>query len=250
MEGSIQMEFNVNSSFMYVLVAIVIAYVILQSVVFLVKAWKRGIQLGMDKKLLQKTVGSSAVFTIAPAVAILLGVIALSKALGFPLPWLRLSVIGALTYETTAAASAASAVGASLSQQITDPKIFSAIAWVMTLGIVPGLVLVPTLGKKIENGVASIKTKDQKWGEIFISGLFLGMISAFLGVVFAHVREGLTGWIPVFVMLASALLMIICALIRKLFNAKWIEDYALPISLLGGMALSIPITTFVQNIVG
>ena len=42
---------------------------------------------------------SSAVFTIAPAVAILLGVITLSKALGLPLPWLRLSVVGALTYD-------------------------------------------------------------------------------------------------------------------------------------------------------
>lgn len=54
----------------------------------------------------------------------------------------------------------------------------------------------------------------------------------------------------VFVMLASALLMMICGLIRKLFKAKWIEDYALPISLLGGMALSIPITALVQSIVG
>ena len=44
--------------------------------------------------------------------------------------------------------------------------------------------------------------------------------------------------------------MVVCALIRKLFNAKWIEDYALPISLLGGMALSIPITTLVQSLVG
>ncbi len=111
--------------------------------------------------------------------AILLGVIALSKALGFPLPWLRLSVIGALTYETTAAASAASAVGVTLSQQITDPRAFSTIVWVMTLGIIPGLVLVPVFSKKIENGIVKIKTKDQKWGEIFISGLFLGMISPF-----------------------------------------------------------------------
>lgn len=244
------MEFNANGSFMYVVVAIVIAFVLLQSVVFLAKAWKRGKQLGMDRQVLKKAVGSSAIFSIAPAVAILLGVIALSKALGFPLPWLRLSVIGSLTYETTAAAAAANAVGATLSQPITDPKIFSTIAWVMTLGIVPGLVLVPVLGKRIENGVSNIKTKDSKWGEIFLSGLFLGMISAFLGVVFAHVREGLTGWIPVFVMLASAILMILCGLIRKLADAKWIEDYALPISLLGGMALSIPITTFVQSIVG
>ena len=108
------MEFNSNSAFMYVVVAVVIAFVLLQSVVFFIKAWKRGKELGMDKQALKKTVGSSALFTIAPAIAILLGVIALSNALGFPLPWLRLSVIGSLTYEATAAAAAATAVGASL----------------------------------------------------------------------------------------------------------------------------------------
>ncbi|MPN20270.1 hypothetical protein SDC9_167648 [bioreactor metagenome] len=235
---------------MYVVVSIVIAFVILQSIVFLAKAWKRGKQLGMERKALLKTVSTSAIFSIAPAVAILLGVIALSKALGFPLPWLRLSVIGSLTYETTAAAAAANAVGTSLSKTITDPKIFATIAWVMTLGIIPGLVLVPLLGKKIENGVSSIKNKDSRWGDLFLSGLFLGMISAFLGLVFARVHEGLAGWIPVFVLLASAILMAVCGLVRKLFKAKWIEDYALPISLLGSMALSIPITTLVQSIIG
>ena len=244
------MEFNSNSTFMYVVVSIVIAFVLLQSVVFFIKAWKRGKELGMDTQALKKTVGSSAVFTIAPAIAILLGVIALSNALGFPLPWLRLSVIGSLTYETTAAAAAANAVGSSLSQRITDPKIFATIAWVMTLGIIPGLVLVPLFGKKIEKGIANIKGKDSKWGQIFLSGLFLGMISAFLGLVFAKVHTGLVGWIPVFVMFASALLMMVCGLIRKVFNAKWIVDYALPISLLGGMALSIPITNLVMSLVG
>lgn len=244
------MEFNPNNTFMYVVVALVIAFVLLQSIVFFMKAWRRGKELGMDMKALKKTVGSSALFTVAPAFAILLGVVALSNALGFPLPWLRLTVIGSLTYEATAAAAAATAIGSSLSQRITDPKIFAAIAWVMALGIIPGLVLVPLLGKKIEKGISSIKSKDSKWGQIFLSGLFLGMISAFLGLVFARVQEGLAGWIPVFVMLASAALMMICGLVRKAFNAKWIEDYALPISLLGGMALSIPITTLVQSMIG
>ena len=244
------MEFNSNSTFMYIVVAIVIAFVLLQSVVFFVKAWRRGKELGMDTKALKKTVGTSAVFTIAPAFAILLGVIALSNALGFPLPWLRLSVIGSLTYEATAAAAAANAVGSSLAERITDPKIFAVIAWVMALGIIPGLVLVPAFGKKIENGISNIKSKDSKWGKIFLSGLFMGMISAFLGLVFAKVHTGLVGWIPVFVMFASALLMLVCGLVRKLFNAKWIEEYALPISLLGGMALSIPITNLVMSLIG
>lgn len=243
------MPFDVNDTFLYVIVAIVIAFVVLQSAVFLIKAWRQGKKLGMDTERLKRTVVTSAIFTIAPAFAILLGVIALSKALGFPLPWLRLSVIGALTYETTAAASAAAAVGASLSEKITDPHVFSTIAWVMTLGIIPGLVLVPLCGKRIENGLIKLKNKDQKWGDLFMTGLFLGMISAFLGVVFATVNQGLVGWIPVFVMIASALIMLVCGLVRKLTGAKWIEDYALPISMLGAMALSIPITGWIQAIV-
>ena len=241
--------FNPNDGFLYGIVTIVILFVIAESVYFLIKAWKRAKQLGMDTNVLRKTVGSSAVFTVAPAVAILLGVIALSKALGFPLPWLRLSVIGALTYETTAAATAAAAQGATLSTLITDPQVFSAIAWVMTLGIIPGLVLVPVFSKKIEGGLARIKTKDEKWGDLFLSSLFLGMISAFLGVIFASVHEGLHGWIPVFVMAISALIMLICGLIHKKLQVKWLEDYALPISMLSAMMLSIPITKLVDVLV-
>ena len=242
--------FHPNSALMYCMTAIVIAFVIAMSIRFIVMAWKRAKKIGMDPKMLRRVAVSSAIFTIAPAVSILLGVIALSRALGFPLPWLRLSVIGALTYETPAAASAASAMGTDLSNLITDPVTFAAIAWVMTLGIIPGPVLVPTIGKKIENGVMRIRQKDEKWGSLFMTALFLGMISAFLGMIFATVSEGLRGWIPCFVMIASALIMCVCAVFVKLLHWKWMEDYALPISMLGGMALSIPITNLVNMIAG
>ena len=242
--------FDPNGPLMYGMTAIVIAFVIAMSIRFIVMAWKRAKKIGMDPKMLRRVAVSSAIFTIAPAVSILLGVIALSRALGFPLPWLRLSVIGALTYETPAAASAASAMGTDLSNLITDPVTLAAIAWVMTLGIIPGPVLVPTIGKKIENGVMRIRQKDEKWGSLFMTALFLGMISAVLGMIFATVSEGLRGWIPCFVMIASALIMCVCAVFVKLLHWKWMEDYALPISMLGGMALSIPITNLVNMIAG
>ncbi len=158
-------------------------------------------------------------------------------------------MVGALTYELPAAASAASAIGLDLSSLITDARAFGAIAWVMTLGIIPGMILVPAFGKKIENGVMKIRSRDEKWGRIFMSALFLGMISAFLGLVFADVSQGLEGWIPVFVMIASALLMCVCAVFVKVLKWKWMEDYALPLSMLGGMALSIPITGLVAGLV-
>ena len=238
--------FSPNSSFLYLLTAVVIVLIAGQSVYFLIRAWRRAKVICISAATLRKTVVSSAIYTIAPAVSILLGVIALSKSLGLPLPWLRLSVIGAITYETAAAASATNALGLSLGSLIDDPVAFLTVVWVMTIGIMMSLVLVVLLTKRIETGIIKIRTKDEKWSGFLTTSLFLGMISAFLGLVFAGVGEGLTGWIPVFVMLAAMIIMGVCGVLMKLLQWKWISDYALPISMLGGMALSIPITNFVN----
>ena len=210
------------------------------------RAYKRGRELGMSKEKLRKAIVSTAVFTIAPAVSILIGIVTLSKFLGIPLPWIRMSVIGALTYELPAATSTANALGISLSESITDPKTYGAIAWVMTLGIMPSIILPPILMKKIQGGMIKIKNKDSKWGDIFLTSMFLGMISAFLGMVFADVRSGIAGWIPIFVLLFSALLMAICGLLIKKCNMKWLETYALAISMVGAMFFAIVITPWMS----
>lgn len=234
--------FQVNSPFLYAVTAVVILFVLAQSVFFLVRAARRAKQLGISGSVVSKTIASTAVFTIAPAVAILLGVITLSKFLGLPLPWLRLSVLGALTYELPAATTTATAMNLSLSQPIADPKAYTAIAWVMTLGIIPGIFIVLIGLKKIQGGIVSIKTRDAAWGEIFLTSMFLGMISAFVGMLFADVRKGLPGYVPIVVALISAAIMGVCGLLLKKFKWTWLEQYALPISMLGAMALSIPVT--------
>lgn len=237
--------FDTNASFLYILACIVIVFVLMQSVFFLVRAFRRGVEMGMSREALKKTIISTAIFTIAPAISILIGVVTLSKFLGIPLPWIRMSVIGALTYELPAATSTANALGISLSEKITDPKVYSAIAWVMTLGIMPSIILPPILMKKIQGGVVKIKNKDSKWGEIFMTSLFLGMISAFLGMVFSDVRSGLAGFIPIFVLLVSAALMGICGLLIKKCNMKWLETYALSISMVGAMIFAAVITPII-----
>lgn len=236
------MEFNPNSTFLFITAGIIVAFVIAQSIFFLVKAWRRAKELGLEVSALKRVVRGSIVFTIAPAIAIILGVITLSKFLGLPLPWLRLSVLGALTYELPAATSTATSLGVSISEGVKDPEVYSTIAWVMTLGILSGLVIITLFLKKIQGGIQGLKQRDKKWGELFITAVFMGMISAFLGMIFADVTLGLKGWIPVFIMLASALAMLVCAFFVRVLKIKWMEDYALPISMLAAMALSIPIT--------
>ena len=95
-----------ESPFMYAVASIIIVFVVVQSVFFIVRAWKRGRQIGIPLEDLKNTVTSSALFTIAPAIAILATVLTLAGTLGIVLPWIRLSVIGNLQYEVTAAQAA------------------------------------------------------------------------------------------------------------------------------------------------
>ena len=66
------MDFSVNSGFLYAVTALVVVFVLAQSAFFLLKAARRARQLGITGQTIRKTVLSSALFSVAPAVAILL----------------------------------------------------------------------------------------------------------------------------------------------------------------------------------
>ena len=118
--------------------------------------------------------------------------------------------------------------------------------------------------------MTSLSNRDAKWADIFSNSLFIGMIAAFLGYVFCDVsrlwsadENGLvtimqtnpetnlqeavsytatSGLVPVFVLVVSALVMVACGLLMKRPKMKWLSEYALPISLILGMAAAIPLT--------
>ena len=245
------MHFDVNSPVLFLLAGIIIAAVLAQSVFFLVKAWRRGKAIGMSGEKLKRIAVTAVVFTIAPAVAIVISVITLAKDLGVPLPWLRLSVVGSMSYETIAATNAESAMGLTFGQvsSLTASQ-YVTIASVMTVSIMVGIWLVPVVAKKLQNGMISLENRDKKWSDIFSASMFIGMISAFVGYVFCDFsgvfRGEMSGLIPVLVMLVSALVMCLAGLLVKTLKWRWISDYALPISLIAGMASAIPITAWLS----
>ena len=246
------MQFSVNHPVLYILTGLIVAVVLGQSVYFLLKALKRSRQIGMDQKKIRKTIQTAAIFTIAPAVSIVISVIALSKTLGIPLPWLRLSVVGSLSYEAIAAGNALSAMGLELGKvDALTAQQYVNITLVMTISILVGIWLVPLIGKRLLGGMSKLEAKDAKWSEIFQNAMFIGMIAAFLGFVFCDVGmlwapvEGVkatTGLIPVAVMGVAAAVMVVLGLAMKKW--KWLGDYALPISLVLGMISAIPITAW------
>ncbi len=245
------MEFSVNSPVLFVLAGIIILIVLLQSVFFLLKALKRAREIGMEKSMLRKTIRTAAIFTIMPAVAIVVSVMTLSKDLGLPLPWLRLSVVGSLSYETIAASNAESAMGLVFgSGTALNASEYVTIALVMTASILVGIWLVPLVCKRQLGGMLKMEAKDKKWSELFQSSLFIGMISAFVGYVFCDVAGvgggNLSGLIPVFVFFVSAIVMAVAGILSKKTGWRGITDYALPASLILGMASAIPLTAWLS----
>ena len=266
------MEFSVNHPLLFVVVGLLIAVVLGQSVYFLVKALRRSRQLGMDQARIRKTMLTATIFTIAPAIAIVISVFALTKSLGIPLPWLRLSVVGSMSYEAIAANNALQAMGLGLGSELNSQQ-FINVVLVMTISILVGIWLVPLISKKLLGGMSNLSKRDAKWADIFSNAMFIGMISAFLGFVFCDVsrlwtaKDGVvtittkemvdgvqqtitkdvsatSGLTPVAVMLVSAVTMALCGLLMNKFKWKWLNDYALPIALVVGMAAAIPLSAW------
>ena len=228
-----------NSGVMYLICGSVILLVMLMAVVFLIKAWREGVRIGMDKKKMRKAVTASISFTVIPSIGILIGVIALSGSLGVPIPWLRLSVIGALHYETMAADVAAKAVGlSSLSVILMTGDALVAIVFVMTIGIIwGGLFCIFGLKKYQSKVVNKVSQKDNRWGILLFNAMFVGMVCAFIGAGFADLRKG--SLISIIVIAVSALFMALFTWLAEKKNQKWMESFSLSFAMVLGMGTAI-----------
>ncbi len=246
-----------SDGFMYCIILAVIIFVCAQALFFLRKAWARGKELGITTDKLKNAVTSSAIFSFAPAIGIAITVITLSVALGYILPWIRLTVIGAIQYETIAAIGALEAVGmeTGLSQPVTDPETFSAIAWVMTIGSILPLILIPIVLKKIQKGVSDAASKNSKWMDIMTAAAFIGLISAFIGRGLAGtgkaseaiIGDG-AGVLSLAALVASIGFMLFFTLLNKKLKKNWIEALAMPISMVLAMIIVVLINNFFPEI--
>ncbi len=248
-----------NSWWMYLLGIIISVFVTIGSLVFIIQSYKDAKIIGMDKSILKKTIISSAIFTILPSISILIGVVALSNCIGIPLPWIRLTVIGALHYEGTAVNVTYGAV--SLSN--LTPAQFVTIAAVMTLGIISGPIYClfgfKAYDKKVlaktrnlnqtETTEEKTQTKKQrKFGAMLFDIVFIGMICAFLAIEIAkyfNPKKDYTGvmqestYYPIVAIVFAFGGMALCDLLEKKFNQKWIGNFSLGFSMILGMAAAI-----------
>ena len=217
---------QLNSPVMYLICGGIIFFVALVCVFFMVRAYRAGVAIGMDKTKMKRTITASATFAALPSVGILLGVIALSGSLGTPWSWLRLSVIGALHYETQVAEAAAEAVGLpGLSASAMTPQAFTTIALLMGVCIMWGMVFSIFFNKKYLSRLKAPKKNGAAGGGSLISGA--GRFT-FAG-----------SWMPLAVVAVSAAVMAVFVWLAEKKNAAWVDNFSIAGSMLAGMAAAV-----------
>lgn len=237
---------------MYMICGGIILFIAAVSLFFMMRAWRTGIQIGMDQAKMKRAVTASVTFTILPSIGILLGVIALSGSLGVPWPWLRLSVIGALHYETQVATAAAESAGLpGLSASAMTPEAFSTICLLMSVCIMWGMVLSALFSKRYFRRIAGKGGEEKKeskfsgFGDLAMTAMFIGLICAYVGSYIGGFVSGegmfsLKGsWIPLGVMAAAFAAMAGFIWLYEKKKAVWVESFSIAGSMLIAMAAAV-----------
>lgn len=243
---------QLSSGTMYLICGVIVAFVAVVCVVFMVRAWRAGKAIGMDTARMKRTITASATFSVLPSVGILLGVIALSGSLGIPWPWLRLSVIGALHYETQVASAAAEQLGLTLSGETMTAQAFSTIALLMSVCIMWGMILATLFGKRYlkklgggDRKAAAETERKPGFGDRAMTAMFVGMVSAYIGsYIGAFISgEGLFTfrgyWTPLVTAGVAALAMAGFTWLSEKKNMAWLESFSIAGSMLLGMIAAV-----------
>ncbi len=238
---------QVNAPSFYLIVAAVLLFITVMCFYILIKCYRAGIKIGMDKAVLKKTITSSATFTLLPSISILLGVVALSGTLGVPMSWLRLSVIGSLQYELNVAEIAAQSIGLSgLRLEEMSVPAFVTIALVMTIGILGGLFFTIFFLKKY---LSKLNNKPKKeadaeskpgFGAHATTAMFIGLCGAYIGAYIGKAipREGYD-IMPLLVAIVAGLAMAVFEFLIQKKGKVALENFSLAASMLIAMAAAV-----------
>lgn len=228
-----------NSSLMFVLCAIVVAFTVVQSVLFMRRAWKRGLEIGMSREKLKKAVTGSMAFSVLPTLPILIILIALMAALGNYFPWLRLSVIGSSSYESVAANTVARIYGlTSYTDAGFNSTIFLSAMWAMSICILYEPILVVLGLKSLDKGLSKMRVNKPVLFGLFMTGIFTALMGWFCAPYITNLEN-----MPQFgAFLTAGVFSLVFLWIAKKTKKGIFSEFSFPVSMILGMVMAMLIS--------
>lgn len=226
----------IQSPLLLALVSIGLIYILGFSLVYLKKAYSRCLEMGITKEELKKVIKSSVVFSIVPSLSIVVGLFALISVLGVVWSWWRLSVIGSLSYESLISSSVSTALGFSSNAEMlanATGREFGVVMILMSIGMLSGFLILIPFGKKLSMSVN--KTENSSTWKYVLSGTFMLCLFA------VYVPVLLFGdTIQAAVMLTGLVIAVVLGILaKKSPKLRWLGDFIMAFSMIGGMISSI-----------
>lgn len=237
-----------NSGWMFILCAVVILFVIIQSVLFYQRAYKRGTEIGIPKKDLNRVTKSSSIFAIIPALPILIFLLLLSPGLGKFFPWLRLSVVGSGAYENMIANQVATALGATNFEGL-EMEGFIIIMLTMTVSILAGIFCSVFFLKPLSTKINQLENDKDSFGPHLVPSMFIGLVVA-LGIPYLLPRiSALSGkyelnLVSAIVTLVGAFSFLGLNVLSKKTESRTLAEFAFPLAIIIGMVVAIILNQF------
>lgn len=222
-----------NSPILWIACAIPVTLVIIQSVIFMKRAWKTGIEIGMSAESLKMAVKTGLITSIGPSLVILVGMVALIAVLGGPISWMRLSFVGSVMYESMAASYGTQAMGIALGDPsaMNVDALFCAI-WAMVSGASGWVIFsafLPKFANKLEKNVAKGNDTILK----VVAGV--AIFGAFGGFMPSYILGFDKGTLAI---LFGGIIMFICMYLNERKGIKFLREWGLAIALFGGMIIT------------
>ena len=225
----------INSPLLLVLVIIGLGYITAFSVVYLLKARKRALELGITAKEISDIIKSSLVFSIVPSLSIVIGLVALAASLGTVWSWWRLSVIGSLSFESQIASSLANALKYSSTADMVanaTGREFGVVMILMSIGMLSGFLILIPMGKKLMTSVDNAK-QGNGWSQV-LSGCFM------LTLMAVYVPTLLIGdTIQALVMITGLIVAVVLGIFAKKPGWGWLNNFIMAGSMIVGMVSSL-----------
>lgn len=220
-----------NSPWIWLACGLCVGWVLLQSALFVRKSLKVRKEIGITDQQIKSTVKVSIVTSLGPSLGIVVGMVALLLSLGYPISWYRLSYIGSVAYETTAAELGAQAAGEALGA--LSPNGFATAVWTMILGAMGAPILTGLFTHKMDK-LQNLMAGGKREMLPVISGCCIAGVFAFLTCDRVFRFDSQT----VAALVGFAAMALFCGLNKKA-NKKWIHDWAFTLSMFIGMGVSL-----------
>ena len=152
-----------NSSTVWYLCAITVGIAFFQALAYMYMAKKTAIKAQIPDEVVKKSFRIGLITAIGPALGVFIVMVGLMTAIGGPMAWTRLSIIGAAPTELTAATYGARAAGVELGGEGYTITIMAVSWFAMALNGAGWLVLTGLFTPMLETLREKMSGGDSKW---------------------------------------------------------------------------------------